>query len=247
MKRFLLITAISFSSLAYADNGFYTSLKSGISDTKFDNSKDQLSVDTVDNKQTFYNTDADESIYPNISTAIGFDFSKISKINARAELEYTYKDNAQFSSNINKLTIEMDGNSETIDAPNGTQSLFISELKSQSLMFNAYYDFKNASKFTPYLSAGAGVTRIKNKQTLNSEFPLENGFNLSDTSDTFTWSAGAGVAYKVTENVALDLAYRYVDAGEIEFNNNFFQEGVNLKSTADLVSHDYSLGIRYTF
>lgn len=247
MKHLLLITAISFSSLAYADNGFYTSLKSGISDTKFDNSKDQLSVDTVDSNQTFYNTDADESIYPNISTAIGFDFSKISKINARAELEYTYKDNAQFSSNINKLTIEMEGNSQTIDVPNGTPSLFINELKSQSLMFNAYYDFKNVSKFTPYLSAGAGVTRIKNKQTLNSEFPLENGFNLSDTSDTFTWSAGAGVAYKVTENVALDLGYHYVDAGEIEFNNNLFQESVNLKSTADLVSHDYSLGIRYTF
>ena len=113
-------------------------------------------------------------------------------------------------------------------------------------MLNAYYDFKNTSKFTPYVSAGAGVTRVKNKQTLNSEFSEEGSLG-SDTNNSFTWSAGAGVSYKVTENVALDLAYRYVDADEIEFNHNISSEGVNLKSTADLVSHDYSLGIRYNF
>ena len=246
MKQLLLVTAISFSSLAYADNGFYTSLKAGISDTKFDNSKDQLSES--DFQLTFHNKDTDKTIYPSISTAIGFDFSKISNINARAELEYTYKDKAKFSPSINKATIESEGNSETIDAPEGISSFFINELRTQSLMFNAYYDFKNASKFTPYVSAGAGVTRVKNTQTLNPQFSEEANLGLSDTSNSFTWSAGAGVAYKVTENVALDLAYRYVDAGEIEFKNKNVQlGGFDLKSTADLTSHDYSLGIRYNF
>lgn len=249
MKRFLLITAISFSSLAYADNGFYTSLKSGISDTKFDNNKDQLSStdDEFNFKDTFHNTDADKSIYPNMSAAIGFDFSKVSNVNARAELEYTYKDKAKFSPNLNKIMFEDDDFSETIDVPNGTPGLFINELRSQSLMLNAYYDFKNSSKFTPYVSAGAGVTRIKNKQTFNPEF-IEDDSSLSDTSNNFTWAAGVGVAYQVTKNVALDLGYRYVDAGDIEFNNNnVIEEGINLKSTADLVSHDYTLGIRYNF
>ena len=50
---------------------------------------------------------------------------------------------------------------------------------------------------------------------------------------------------KVTENVALDLAYRYVDAGETDVSKSF--EGTKLKNTADLVSHDYSLGVRYNF
>ena len=244
MKQLLLVTAISFSSLAYADNGFYTSLKAGISDTKFDNSKDQISES--DFQLTLHNKDANKSIYPNISAAVGFDFSKISNVNARAELEYTYKDKAKFSSSIDKATFEVDGNSQTIDAPEGISSFFINELRTQSLMLNAYYDFKNTSKFTPYVSAGAGVTRVKNKQTLNSEFSEEGSLG-SDTNNSFTWSAGAGVSYKVTENVALDLAYRYVDADEIEFNHNISSEGVNLKSTADLVSHDYSLGIRYNF
>ena len=249
MKQLLLVTAISFSSLAYADNGFYTSLKAGISDTKFDNSKDQITSyeSDVSFNETFHNKDADKSIYPSISAAVGFDFSKISNVNARAELEYTYKDKAKFSPSINKVTVEFDGNSETIDAPEGISSFFINELRTQSLMFNAYYDFKNTSKFTPYVSAGAGVTRVKNTQTLNPQFSEEVNLGLSDTSNSFTWSAGAGVAYKVTENVALDLAYRYVDAGEIEFKNSVAQEDAKLKSTADLTSHDYSLGIRYNF
>ena len=244
MKQLLLVTAISFSSLAYADNGFYTSLKAGISDTKFDNSKDQASES--DFKLTFHNKDTDETIYPSISTAVGFDFSKISNINARAELEYTYKDKAKFSPDLNQITFVEGDDSGTESLPNGTPGLFINELRTQSLMLNAYYDFKNTSKFTPYVSAGAGVTRVKNKQTLNSEFSEEGSLG-SDTNNSFTWSAGAGVSYKVTENVALDLAYRYVDAGEIEFNHNAPLENVNLKTTADLVSHDYSLGIRYNF
>lgn len=250
MKQLLLVTAISFSSLAYADNGFYTSLKAGISDTKFDNSKDQLSQaeGDLEIKQTLHNDDADKSIYPSISAAIGFDFSKISKVNARAELEYTYKDKAQFSSNINKATIDFNGNPQPIEIPEGMPSFFINELRTQSLMLNAYYDFKNTSKFTPYVSAGAGITRIKNEQKLNPELAPDINLGLSDTSNSFTWSAGAGVAYKVTENVALDLAYRYVDAGEIEFKNKNVQlGGFDLKSTADLTSHDYSLGIRYNF
>lgn len=251
MKHILLtaLVTISFSGLTYADNGFYTSLKSGISATQFDNSKDQISNSEGDFnfKQTLHNDDTDKSIYPNISAAVGFDFSKISNLNARAELEYTYKDKEKFSSNINQVTLGMGEESQVIDIPEGTPSLLINELRAQSLMFNLYYDFKNSSKFTPYLSAGAGLTYIKNKQNINPELSLENDLNLSDTSNTFTWSAGAGVAYKVTENVALDLGYRYLDAGEVKFNNTVFQDNIDLKTTADLVSHDYSLGIRYNF
>lgn len=233
MKQLLLVTAISFSSLAYADNGFYTSLKAGISDTKFDNSKDQISES--DFQLTLHNKDADKSIYPNISAAVGFDFSKISNINARAELEYSYKDKAKFNPAIEEIQV-IDG-SEAVNE----ESPFVKELKSQSLMLNGYYDFKNTSKFTPYVSAGVGVTRVKN--ATQAFFEPEN---ITDTDNSFTWAAGLGVAYKVTENVALDLGYRYVDAGEVEFNS-YPIEGINFKTTADLASHDYSLGIRYNF
>ena len=239
MKRLLLVTAISFSSLTYADSGLYTSLKAGISDTKFEDYKVDLSVGN--DSLVFKHKDADETIYPNISAAIGFDFSKVSKVNARAELEYTYKDKATFAPNISSAIL----NGVEVQGFEGFPSILVNELRTQSLMLNGYYDFKNKSKFTPYLSAGVGVSRIENKVSINPEFFGDSENITTDTNNNFTWTAGAGIAYKVTENVALDLAYRYVDAGETDVSQSF--EGIKLKNTADLVSHDYSLGVRYNF
>lgn len=239
MKRILLATVIATSSFAYADSGLYTSLKAGISDTKFEDYKVDLSEG--DESLVYKHKDADETIYPNISAAIGFDFSKVSKVNARAELEYTYKDKATFAPNISSGIF----NGEEEQAPEGIPSFLVNELRTQSLMLNGYYDFKNKSKFTPYLSAGVGVSRIENKVSINPEAFGDSENITTDTNNNFTWTAGAGIAYKVTENVALDLAYRYVDAGETDVSQSF--EGTKLKNTADLVSHDYSLGVRYNF
>ena len=231
MNRILLAAILSTSSFAYADSGLYTSLKAGISDTKFEDYKVDLSVGN--DSLVFKHKDADETIYPNISAAIGFDFSKVSKVNARAELEYTYKDKATFAPNISSAIFK------------GFPSFLVNELRTQSLMLNGYYDFKNKSKFTPYLSAGVGVSRIENKVSINPEFFGDSENITTDTNNNFTWTAGAGIAYKVTENVALDLAYRYVDAGETDVSQSI--GGIKLKNTADLVSHDYSLGVRYNF
>ena len=240
MNRILLAAILSTSSFAYADSGLYTSLKAGVSDTKFEDYK----LDLADGNDSLVlkHKDADETIYPNISAAIGFDFSKVSKVNARAELEYTYKDKATFAPNISSAIFN------GVDFSNLTEgfpSVLVNELRTQSLMLNGYYDFKNKSKFTPYLSAGVGVSRIENKVSINPE-ALGTSENITtDTNNNFTWTAGAGVAYKVTENVALDLAYRYVDAGETDVSQSI--GGAKLKNTADLVSHDYSLGVRYNF
>ena len=239
MNRILLAAILSTSSFAYADSGLYTSLKAGVSDTKFEDYK--LDLADGNDSLVFKHKDADETIYPNISAAIGFDFSKVSKVNARAELEYTYKDKATFAPNTSSAIF----NGVEEQAPEGFPGFLVNELRSQSLMLNGYYDFKNTSKFTPYLSAGVGVSRIENKVSINPE-ALGTSENITtDTNNNFTWTAGAGVAYKVTENVALDLAYRYVDAGETDVSQSI--GGTKLKNTADLVSHDYSLGVRYNF
>lgn len=222
----------------------YTSLKAGISDTKFEDYK--LTLAQGDESIIFKHKDADESIYPNISAAIGFDFSKVSKVNARAELEYTYKDKATFAPNISSAIFN--GNEE--QAPPNSPGYVVNELRTQSLMLNGYYDFKNTTKFTPYLSAGLGVSRIENDISTNPEMfnssehiSTDTSEHIStDTNNNFAWTAGAGVAYQVTKDVALDLAYRYVDAGEIETSLSL--DGA---TSADLISHDYSLGIRYNF
>lgn len=250
MKYLLLVAlvATSFSGLANADNGIYASIKSGISNTKMKDNK----VHYYDNYEDthllvdYYQKDQSKSIYPHISAAVGFDFSKISPVDARLELEYSYKDSTAFKPKSTHATILVTSPEEpdfyAEDIYPHDLNLFSHELKSQSLMFNGYYDFKNKSKFTPYISAGVGMTQVKN----NYHFITEPEFNFTKTDHHFTWSAGVGTTYNVTDNVALDLSYRYVDAGKLKFSGTLF-DGSSEKTHFKLNSQDYSFGIRYNF
>lgn len=231
MNRLLLITLVttSFSGVANANNGVYASLKAGISDTRFKNYEltDTFASGT---RNDYYGFESEnKNTYPNISTAIGFDFSKVSKVNVRTELEYTHKDKITFNPENPGYSYGY-GNFE-----------FDTKIKIQALMLNSYYDFKNKSQFTPYVGLGMGVSQIKYENTVN--------FLYSPTSykdDSFTWSANIGIAYNITNNVALDASYRYVDIGEIKIDQSN-RSNEKLTGKADLSSQDYSLGIRYNF
>lgn len=232
MKYLLCVAVIatSFSGLANADNGVYTSLKAGISDTKLKNSSSHY----IDYDNTYFSRNETKSTYPTISAAVGYDFSAISPVTARAELEYTYKGKTTFSPDFYAEIYA--GNFDDYNS----ESWFQNKLTTQSLMLNGYYDFKNTSKFTPYVSAGVGITRVKNEIT-----ELDYQVTQSDSDNHFTWSAGVGVNYAVSQNVGLDLSYRYVDAGKFKFNTNL--DGDNVESKFKLSSNEYLLGIRYNF
>lgn len=220
MKKilYLALITVSFSALANANDGIYASVKAGISDTEFKDSSYKVSGKTSNNKSKY------ETVYPSIYAAVGYDFSAISPIDARVELEYNYKDKTDFNPTLANKSLTRINN----------------ELTSQSLMLNGYYDIKNATKFTPYVNAGIGLTHLKNEQTLQ-----DHTRSSSDSDNHFTWSAGVGVAYAVSQNVALDLSYRYVDAGKFSFNNTLALD--KTETDVKLKSNEYLLGVRYNF
>lgn len=220
MKRILYIALVtaSFSGLANANDGIYASIKAGIAHTEFKDSTYKALGETSNNRSKY------ETVYPSIYAAAGYDFSAISPVDARIELEYNYKDKTDFNPTLANKALNRINN----------------ELTSQSLMLNGYYDIKNSTKFTPYVNAGVGFTHLKNQQTVKAD-----NHSSSDSDNHFTWSAGVGVAYAVSQDVALDLSYRYVDAGKFKFDNTL---GLNKTETdVKLRSNEYLLGIRYNF
>ncbi|MER2572228.1 outer membrane beta-barrel protein, partial [Escherichia coli] len=64
--------------------------------------------------------------------------------------------------------------------------------------------------------------------------------------NNFAWSFGAGVRYDVTPDIALDLSYRYLDAGDasVSYKDEW---GDKYKSEVDVKSHDIMLGVTYNF
>ena len=112
---------------------------------------------------------------------------------------------------------------------------FKTKLKSQTLLFNAYYDVKTNTNFVPYIGAGLGAARLKAS--------LE-GESASDT--TFAWQIGGGVAYNINENLAVDLGYRYINSGDI--NKTYIDEdGFPEKDKLEAKAHEIMLGLRYNF
>ncbi len=111
-------------------------------------------------------------------------------------------------------------------------------------MLNAYYDIDTGTKFTPYVGAGIGIAHIKAQG--NVDFNGERVSDFSKSKNNFAWQIGAGAAYAVTDNVSVDLGYRYTDAGNVKGTASFTgDEKPSIKTESDI--HEFLLGARYSF
>ena len=100
----------------------------------------------------------------------------------------------------------------------------------KTIFLNGYYDFKNESIFTPYLTAGVGIARN------NLSAKLGDVSESSSRSTAFAWNAGLGSKINVTKNIDVDFAYRYSGLGEV-------LKGSKVK----LSTHEVTTGVIYNF
>lgn len=132
----------------------------------------------------------------------------------RANLEYDpgYFIGLAFGNHVNKIRFEAEFGYQKnkVDSLNLNGSNFTvtsdNEIRLSTLLFNLYYDFKNSSAFTPYLSAGLGLGNMK-----------IDGVSKSDAVAEYQF--GAGVAYQISERIALDLKGRYLATTDAEFES----------------------------
>lgn len=165
----------------------------------------------------------DESGYT-VGGAVGYNFAGFG-VPVRAEAEYLYHDQFKYS------------------ATNSTTGAFSSKIDIHTVFANFYYDFKTGTAFTPYVGAGLGVAWINQK--VASTFTGWTGSTSDGSYDTtnFAWNVGAGVGYSLTDNVILDLGYRYTNFGDAKKVDN----GRISFRAKDLNSHEALLGLRYQF
>jgi opacity protein-like surface antigen len=128
-----------------------------------------------------------------------------------------------------------------------------------TFMLNGYVDLGTWWNITPFIGAGIGTSRntISNfgdfSVCVNSLSCAGNGgsdaFANAASTWSFAWAIHAGLAYQVSPNLAIELAYRYIDLGNaksgdlvaFDGTNNFY----NPMEFHHLTSNDVKLGVRW--
>lgn len=102
-----------------------------------------------------------------------------------------------------------------------------------AVLFNTYYDFKNRTPFTPYITVGVGGNYVEFKANSSA---IRNDFDVA-------YQVGAGVNYRVNDSFSLDMKYRYFSGTEPQFKtvDNRFNK------LFDVNDHQLMVGIRIGF
>lgn len=168
--------------------------------------------------------------------ALGYNWDPIYNYPVRLEVEYLAFGNKK-SEKSGLL-----GNGERLD--------YSQRVGVQSLMFNAYWDIKNSTRWTPYLSAGLGMGFLSMKagNHLYNAAGAQIGALSTGYGDRtrFAWNVGAGVAFTVNERLALDLGYRYADYGRAK-SETASTGAYTLMSRSDVTMHQFLLSARISF
>lgn len=125
-------------------------------------------------------------------------------------------------------------------------------ISSSAYMLNGYVDLGTWAGITPYVGAGIGIAnkRIDSWRTqvvCLTAACTSSGPNLTlpSTSKTdLAWALMAGVGIGLTDGLALDVGYRFVDLGRMKTNRDSY--GVSAKM-ADIQAHEIRVGVRYLF
>lgn len=110
-------------------------------------------------------------------------------------------------------------------------------LHNLALMANALYDFDTGTRFTPYLGAGIGLSRV-GTDNLRSI----NGAELDDNKVAFAYQGIAGFSLALEGNWSFTADYRYFATPDVKSKSN----GAN-KGEIENASHNLMMGIRYNF
>jgi opacity protein-like surface antigen len=117
----------------------------------------------------------------------------------------------------------------------GTASSSITgDISSLTFLVNGYYDFKNTSPLTPYVSAGFGFSRV---EVSDISVPGIGPITASEDDTVFAYQVGAGVGYAITPELTIDAKYRYFGTSDPSFGG----------TEAEYSSHNFYGGLRVSF
>ena len=128
---------------------------------------------------------------------------------------------------------------------------------------SVWYDIDTGSDWIPYVGGGLGFIRVDQGNLDYDSNGLANAIasrlsggrapplpagtvpEISTTDTVLAYHFGAGVGYRLTDNVILQAGYRFQAASDLEFNGRNAAGSVTVES--GLRAHFIEVGVRYRF
>lgn len=106
-------------------------------------------------------------------------------------------------------------------------------------MVHGYADLGTYAGITPYVGGGVGLLFSRHEVSVDApSIPL--AFQYDDDQYRFAYALNAGLAYKVTNNLSVDVGYQYLSSPDTEYldvNTLTVRKGVD--------HHQIKVGLRY--
>jgi opacity protein-like surface antigen len=207
-------------------------------------------VDRLNNALDVNNTSSVQNL--NFNTAGIYGLGVGYRVNNwfRADVTGEYRGNSQFFG------------TDRITYPGGVGTDSYHATKNEWVVLaNAYVDLGTWWCITPFIGAGVGGARVAingfTDQGIASN-PIQPGPALAGLAYgdnvskwNLAWALHAGLAYKVTPNVTVEFAYRYLDMGDGLTGDLRTFDGTNNVNNPmtfkNITSHDLKLGVRWNF
>jgi opacity protein-like surface antigen len=167
----------------------------------------------------------------------------------RADLTGEYRGKANFHGS-DSTSFNLGGGARGVGVDNYSGS------KSEWLFLaNAYVDLGTWWCLTPYVGLGVGGAKVKISGFRDDgiayvpDLAASTVYAADATKMNFAWAVHAGITYKVTQAMSIDLGYRYIDMGSgttgatRAFDNSFTNGGPF--TFKNITSHDLKLGVRW--
>jgi len=138
----------------------------------------------------------------------------------------------------NGLRVELEGGYRRNGVDKWGDSSVDGSLSAWSAMVNALYDIDTGSAVSPYVGGGVGAAFV------TADLDVSGTTNdVDDTSPGVAYQAIAGMAYAVTDDLAVNLDYRFFHALDLEHDIS----GGGKASHDHYMNHAVTAGVRYTF
>jgi opacity protein-like surface antigen len=92
-----------------------------------------------------------------------------------------------------------------------------------------------------YVGGGVGVSALDTKTTDNFTRASKEFYN-------FSWQAGTGFSYELTDRVTISMGYRYIDPGDFDLKLRISPDADPFgKFSMDLEAHEFTTALRVDF